>query len=149
MWWIYPAYIALAAAIIFLSYKLGDYVDLLDKKTKISGAFIGGIVLAAVTSLPELFTSVTAAMKKNSDIAVGNIVGSNIFNILVVIGLSGMIIPVPFQSAFRFDAIVSTIAVILLLLFCLPKKRLSRLGGIIFLIGYAFYFYKIWYNLKI
>ena len=110
----------------------------------LSERFIGLTIVALGTSLPELFTSVTAAMKKNSDIAVGNIVGSNIFNILFVVGLSGMIIPVPFQRAFRFDAIVSTVSVILLLLFCLPKKRLSRLGGIIFLIGYAFYFYKIW-----
>lgn len=57
MFWIYPVYIALAIAIIFLSYLLGNYVDALDKKTKISGAFIGGILLAAVTSLPEFFTS--------------------------------------------------------------------------------------------
>ena len=114
------------------------------EKAGLSERFIGLTIVALGTSLPELFTSVTAAMKKNSDIAVGNIVGSNIFNILFVVGLSGMIIPVPFQNAFRFDAIVSTVSVVLLLLFCLPKKRLSRLGGIIFLIGYAFYFYKIW-----
>ena len=114
------------------------------EKAGLSERFIGLTIVALGTSLPELFTSVTAAMKKNSDIAVGNIVGSNIFNILFVVGLSGLIIPVPFQSAFRFDTIVSGIAAILLLLFCLPKKRLSRVAGIIFLICYAVYFYMIW-----
>ena len=114
------------------------------EKAGLSERFIGLTIVALGTSLPELFTSVTAAMKKNSDIAVGNILGSNIFNILFVVGLSGLIIPVPFQSAFRFDAIVSGIAAILLLLFCLPKKRLSRVAGIIFLICYAVYFYMIW-----
>ena len=110
----------------------------------LSERFIGLTIVALGTSLPELFTSVTAAIKKNSDIAVGNIVGSNIFNILFVVGLSGLIIPVPFQSAFRFDAIVSTVAAILLLVFCLPKKQLGRWAGVIFLICYAVYFYKIW-----
>ena len=82
----------------------------------LSQRFIGLTIVALGTSLPELFTSVTAAMKKNSDIAVGNIVGSNIFNILFIVGLSGLIIPVPFAPAFRFDTLVSGIAAILLLL---------------------------------
>ena len=114
------------------------------EKAGLSERFIGLTIVALGTSLPELFTSVTAAIKKNSDIAVGNIIGSNIFNILFVVGLSGLIIPVPFQSAFRFDAIVSTVAAILLLVFCLPKKQLGRWAGVIFLICYALYFYKIW-----
>ena len=114
------------------------------EKAGLSERFIGLTIVALGTSLPELFTSVTAAMKKNSDIAVGNILGSNIFNILFVVGLSGLIIPVPFQNAFRFDTIVSEIAAILLLLFSIPKKRLSRVAGIIFLICYAVYFYMIW-----
>ena len=83
-----PAYLVLAALIIYLSYKLGDYVDALDKKTKISGAFIGGILLAAVTSLPELFTSLSAIIFLNqTDMVVGNILGSNLFNFMVL-GLS-------------------------------------------------------------
>lgn len=110
----------------------------------LSQRFIGLTIVALGTSLPELFTSVTAAMKKNSDIAVGNIVGSNIFNILFIVGLSGLIIPVPFAPAFRFDTLVSGVAAILLLLCSLPKKRLSRIAGIFFLICYAVYFYMIW-----
>ena len=110
----------------------------------LSQRFIGLTIVALGTSLPELFTSVTAAMKKNSDIAVGNIVGSNIFNILFIVGLSGLIIPVPFAPAFRFDTLISGVAAILLLLCSLPKKRLSRIAGIFFLICYAVYFYMIW-----
>ena len=110
----------------------------------LSQRFIGLTIVALGTSLPELFTSVTAAMKKNSDIAVGNIVGSNIFNILFIVGLSGLIIPVPFAPAFRFDTLVSGVAAILLLLCSLPKKRLSRIAGIFFLICYVVYFYMIW-----
>lgn len=114
------------------------------EKAGLSERFIGLTIVALGTSLPELFTSVTAAMKKNSDIAVGNIVGSNIFNIFFIVGLSGLIIPVPFEPLFRFDIIISGVAVLILLLFSLPKKRLSRVTGIIFLICYAVYFYMIW-----
>lgn len=80
-----PLYLVLAIAIIFLSYKLGDYVDNLDKKTKISGALIGGILLAAVTSLPELFTSLSAVIfLGKTDMVIGNILGSNLFNFMVL-----------------------------------------------------------------
>ena len=110
----------------------------------LSQRFIGLTIVALGTSLPELFTSVTAALKKNSDIAIGNIVGSNIFNILFIVGLSGIIIPVPFAEGFRFDMIVSGVAAAALLLFCLPKKKLPRFAGAIMLVGYALYFMKIW-----
>ena len=114
------------------------------KALGLSQRFIGLTIVALGTSLPELFTSVTAALKKNSDIAIGNIVGSNIFNILFIVGLSGLIIPVPFATDFRFDTIISGVAAILLLLFCLPKKKLPRFAGAIMLICYALYFMKIW-----
>ena len=121
-----------------------DSATLIATELGLSQRFIGLTIVALGTSLPELFTSVTAALKKNSDIAVGNIVGSNIFNILFIVGLSGLIIPVPFASAFRFDTIASGIAAILLLICSLPKKRLSRVTGIFFLLCYALYFYMIW-----
>lgn len=114
------------------------------KALGLSQRFIGLTIVALGTSLPELFTSVTAALKKNSDIAIGNIVGSNIFNILFIVGLSGIIIPVPFAEGFRFDMIVSGVAAAALLLFCLPKKKLPRFAGAIMLVGYALYFMKIW-----
>lgn len=75
-------YLIVAAIVVFLSIKLSDFVDLLDKKTKISGAFLGGILLAAVTSLPELFTSFTATLFiGNNHYVIGNILGSDLFNI--------------------------------------------------------------------
>ena len=114
------------------------------KALGLSQRFIGLTIVALGTSLPELFTSVTAALKKNSDIAIGNVVGSNIFNLLFIVGLSGIIIPVPFAEGFRFDMIVSGVAAAALLLFCLPKKKLPRFAGAIMLLGYALYFMKIW-----
>ncbi|MEG1152798.1 MAG: cation transporter [Oscillospiraceae bacterium] len=75
-------YLILAFAVVMLSIKLAFYVDLLDKKTDISGAFIGGVILAAVTSLPELFTSLSATVFLDEpNLVIGNILGSNIFNL--------------------------------------------------------------------
>lgn len=106
-----------------------------------SERFIGLTIVALGTSLPELVTSITAALKKNADIAIGNIVGSNIFNILFVIGTSAMITPVAYQSQFLIDSIFCVATAILLLLLVLNKdKKLKRWGGIIMLICYAGYF---------
>ncbi len=110
----------------------------------LSERFIGLTIVALGTSLPELFTSVSAAKKGNADIAIGNIVGSNIFNILFVVGLSAMVIPVPFAKGFRFDAIVSAIAAVLLLLCVLKDKKLNRWAGVLMLLSYAVYFAIIW-----
>lgn len=110
----------------------------------LSERFIGLTIVALGTSLPELFTSALAALKKNSDIAIGNIVGSNILNILMVVGLSGFIVPVPFVADFRFDTIVAVYAAVLLLVLALPKRKLFRLSGLLMLISYAVYFYLIW-----
>lgn len=97
--WIYPVYALLAALIIFLSIKLGNYVDALDKKTKISGAFIGGILLAAITSLPELFTSISSIFLLNeTGMVVGNILGSDLFN-MMVLGLTIVIFTKKFKKS--------------------------------------------------
>ena len=106
----------------------------------LSERFIGLTVVALGTSLPELFTSVTAARKGNADIAIGNIVGSNIFNILFVVGLSAMIVPVPFTPNFRIDTIVAIAAGVMLLLYSLKQKKLVRLHGIAMLLCYGAYF---------
>ena len=85
---LYLEYIVLAALVVFLSVRLSYYVDCLDKKTNLSGAFIGGVMLAAVTSLPELFTSLTAVLALDQpDLVQGNVLGSNIFNLCVIGGL--------------------------------------------------------------
>lgn len=85
---IYIAYLILAAAVVIFSVKCANYVDLLDKMTSISGAFIGGVILAAVTSLPELFTSISAVLiLEEPELVMGNILGSDIFNLAVIAAL--------------------------------------------------------------
>ena len=92
---IYAAYIVVAAIVVFLSVKASEYVDMLDKRTKLSGAFIGGVLLSAVTSLPELFTSLSAtSFLDRPGLCMGNILGSDLFNsaalcAAVLIGIRG------------------------------------------------------------
>ena len=105
-----------------------------------SERFIGLTVVALGTSLPELFTSVTAARKGNADIAIGNIVGSNIFNILFVVGLSSMIIDVPFAPNFRIDMAVAIAAPLFMWLASMKGMKLVRWHGIVMLLGYVAYF---------
>ena len=105
-----------------------------------SERFIGLTIVALGTSLPELFTSVSAARKGKADIAIGNIVGSNIFNILFVVGTSALIIPVAFVSSFIVDCLVAVAAGVILWLFVFKKQKLTRTGGIVMLVCYALYF---------
>lgn len=121
-----------------------DAATAIARMVGLSERFIGLTIVALGTSLPELFTSVSASIKKNSDIAIGNIVGSNIFNILFIVGLSGLIIPVPFEAAFRFDTLVALGAAVMLFVFALPKKRLPKFTGLIMLLSYAVYFSQLW-----
>lgn len=105
----------------------------------LSERFIGLTIVALGTSLPELFTSVAAARRGNADIAIGNIVGSNIFNILFVVGLSALIIDIPFASAFNFDTYVALGSAVLLWLCVLRTQRLQRWAGALMLVCYAAY----------
>ena len=104
-----------------------------------SERFIGLTIVALGTSLPELFTSVNAARKGNADIAIGNIVGSNIFNILFVVGLSGLITPVPFADLFVIDTLVAMAAAAVLGGFCMKKGKLVTWHGVVMLVGYGAY----------
>ncbi len=113
------------------------------KYVGLSERFIGLTIVALGTSLPELFTSVAAARRGNADIAIGNIVGSNIFNILFVVGLSAMIIDIPFAAAFNFDTCVAIGAAVLLWLCVLRTQRLARWGGLLMLGCYAVYLWWI------
>jgi len=82
---IFVIYAVIAAAVTCLSVKAADYVDLIDKKTSLSGAFIGGILLSAVTSLPELFTSLSSTLLLDEPgLCLGNILGSDLFNLAVL-----------------------------------------------------------------
>jgi cation:H+ antiporter len=106
----------------------------------LSERFIGLTIVALGTSLPELFTSVSAARKGSADIAIGNIVGSNIFNILFVVGTSALITPVVFESKFIVDFIVAVAAGVLLWIFSFSGKSLNRVEGGLLLLGYLGYF---------
>ncbi|MCM1569944.1 MAG: calcium/sodium antiporter [Roseburia sp.] len=105
-----------------------------------SERLIGLTIVAFGTSLPELVTSVTAATKGKTDIAIGNIVGSNIFNILFVVGTTAIITPVEYSRNFLADSRVAIAAAVLLLVCVLRNHRLGRLGGVVMLVGYAAYF---------
>ena len=117
-----------------------------DAATKIAGAaglsekFIGLTVIALGTSLPELVTSVAAAIKGKADLAIGNIVGSNIMNILFVVGTTALIVPVPFARGFLIDMIIAIATAALLFICVVRKQRLNRMGGAVMLLGYIAYF---------
>ena len=106
----------------------------------LSERFIGLTIVALGTSLPELFTSVTAARRGKTDIAIGNIVGSNLFNILFVVGTTALITPVAFAPNFLVDSLVSIAAGVLLLVCVVRRNRLTRPAGALMLAFYAGYF---------
>lgn len=106
----------------------------------ISERIIGLTIVAAGTSLPELVTSISAALKGKADIAIGNIVGSNIFNILFVVGTAALITPVVFEPNFIIDMLIAVAAGVILWLCVFKKSELRRTGGIIMLVCYAAYF---------
>ena len=115
--------------------------EIIAKELGVDDRVIGLTVVAIGTSLPELVTSVTAAIKGQTDIAVGNIVGSNIFNILMVAGLSSAILPIGGASAFLVDGIIALAAAVLLaVLGYLKGNKITRTGGIILLAGFVAYY---------
>jgi cation:H+ antiporter len=105
----------------------------------ISETLIGLTIVAIGTSLPELVTSVAAATKGHTDIAVGNVIGSNIFNLLFVMGLSTTIHPVSIEMESIHDAAVLTVITIVTLIPCIRHKHITRLWGAIMLVLYAAY----------
>jgi len=108
-----------------------------------SETLIGLTLVAAGTSLPELFTSVVATIRKESDIAIGNVVGSNIFNILFILGLSSVINPLRYSLEMLADHYIMSAATLLLfvLVYVGKKHSLGRLEGIVFILAYSAYLY--------
>ena len=140
LWKMLLACVVGLALIVLGSDVTVDAATALAKAFGMSEKFIGLTIVALGTSLPELFTSVIAAKKGKADIAIGNIVGSNIFNILFVLGTSALIIPVVFEMSFVIDCLVAVAAGVILWLCVCRKKKLNRLDGIIMLTSYAVYF---------
>lgn len=129
------------AAMIVGGKWIVDGASEIAKILGMSEAMIGLTIVAIGTSLPELATSAVAAYKKQSDIAVGNIIGSNIFNIFWILGLSAAIRPLNFSVTMNLDIIILLVATLLLFtaLFIGKKHTLERWQGIIFIIVYGFY----------
>jgi cation:H+ antiporter len=107
----------------------------------ISEKVIGLTIIAAGTSLPELVTSLVAAMKKNSDIAIGNVIGSNIFNILLILSLSSFIKPIAFNQNFNLDIYILMAGTLFLFvaMFTGRRKKIDRWESALFLGFYLFY----------
>lgn len=148
----YPASImlslgGLASLILGGKFLVNGAVDIAHM-AGLSEALIGLTIVAIGTSLPELATSIVAAIKGQADIAIGNIVGSNIFNVFWVIGLTGTITPLPFSSAINFDVLVSIAATMLLFLFMQVggHRRLVRWEGGVLLSSYVAYIIFIVYR---
>lgn len=137
--------IYVVGGIVALKYG-GDFV--VDNAVSIANRFnlseklISLTILAVGTSLPELVTSVTAAFKGNSDIAIGNIIGSNIFNMLFIIGTSALIKPIIYNTSYNLDMVVLLIGIILLMLFpsfSKSKNEMHKKNGLSYLGLYAAY----------
>ena len=137
---IFLIYAIIAAGVTFLSVKAADYVDLIDKKTSLSGAFIGGIMLSAVTSLPELFTSLSSTLLLDEPgLCIGNILGSNIMNVLVILGLASAIVPIAVgNSTQKIDA-PFMIAISAIFLALGWDGTITRLDGVVLLVLFASY----------
>lgn len=138
--WKCIVYIVLGAAAIAIG---GDFV--VDSASEIAADFglspnlIGLTIVALGTSLPELVTSIVAARKKEADMALGNVIGSNIFNVLFVLGIAATISPVAFIMENVIDIVILTIMSVVVLIFAWSKKQIGRIEGIVMLLAYAGY----------
>lgn len=127
------------AAVIFSSNLIVDSSVNIARALNIAERIIGLTIIAFGTSLPELVTCVVAAVKHRSDLAVGNIIGSNIVNILFVLGITGLIRPIPFEPAFLIDGAIGVIAIVMLWLFVAKCCKLTRGNGVVLLLSYFAY----------
>ena len=132
--------VGLAVILVSSDYAV-DAAVALAKFFNISDRVIGLTIVALGTSLPELVTSVTAALRGNADLAVGNVVGSCIFNLLFVLGTSALILPIPCAPNFLSDAYVAVGATVLLLLFGFTQMKIVRWEGVLLVACYVAYAY--------
>lgn len=125
--------------LVFASQLLIDNAVSIAKVLGVSEAIIGLTIVSAGTSLPELATSVVAALKKNTDIALGNIIGSNLFNILAIAGTTSVVRPIVAPNVNHIDFLVMLGLSLLLLPLAMSKQRISRVEGWILIIIYVIY----------
>lgn len=143
----YKTYVSVAMIIVGLAMLLGGGELAVENSVTIakyyglSERLIGLTILAVGTSLPELATSVVAAYKKQTDIAIGNVIGSNIFNICLVLGATGLIKPMHYNDQLNFDlsvVFVSSVA-LMIFMFTLSRRKLDRWEAFILAMGYIAY----------
>jgi len=130
----------LGLMILGANYFVNSAIEI-AKSIGVSDAIIGLTIVAVGTSLPELITSVVASYKNESDIAIGNVVGSNIFNILGILGITALVIPLSTSGISSVDFIVMILTAIILLPLCKTGFKISRLEGLLLVTGYIVYIY--------
>ncbi len=134
-------FVGLALVVVGALYGVIPGATTIAREVGISEKVIGLTIVAIGTSLPELVTCVIAAKKGETDIAVGDIVGSNIFNILRTVGLSAVILPLPFASSFWIDGSFALGAAVLLAVFGYMKDhKIKRWCGVVMLVLFALYY---------
>ena len=149
---------AMWKSVLFVALGLGMLVGggklVTDNAIGIAQAFglseklIGLTILAAGTSLPELATSAIAAFRRKTDIAIGNVVGSNIFNILLILGVNGSIMAIPYNDAMNVDffVIMAGSVALLLFMFTFKQQKLDRIEAVMFLIAFIVYTVYLFYR---
>lgn len=143
----YATPVATGMIILGLAMLIGGGTLVVDNAVAIaehyglSQKLIGLTILAAGTSLPELATSAVAAFRKNTDIAIGNVIGSNIFNLFFILGLTGMIRPIPYNDLMNFDLEVLGVTTVMLMvfMFTINQRKLDRWEAFLLLAGYVGY----------
>ncbi len=127
------------AGIIFGGQLVVDSAEKIALSLGMSETLVGLTIVAVGTSLPELVTSIVAARKGESDIAIGNVVGSNIFNILFVLAASAAISPMNINTQGLTDMIILMVIMIIAYIFCITNKKVNRPEGIVLSLAYAGY----------
>ena len=136
------------AGLFFGGKLIVDSATQIAQSLGVSDSIIGLTIVALGTSLPELVTSAVAAYKGNADIAVGNVLGSNIFNIFMVLGVSSLIKPLPFYPQANDDILMTCVASVLLFVFVVagPGRQIGRKRGGLFVAIYVAYLVYIIFN---
>ncbi len=129
------------AGLVFGGQVFVDHTVSIAEKSHVSEAFISITLMAVGTSLPELATCIVAAMKGKNQLALGNVIGSNIFNVSLILGSSAVVSPFEIQTISTVDMVVVIVAIVLLWLaaFTFKKRMLDRVEGAIFLLCYIGY----------
>ncbi|QOI97687.1 MAG: calcium/sodium antiporter [Flammeovirgaceae bacterium] len=144
---LYSTPVSIGLSVLGLVMLVGGGKLVVDNAVKLAEHFglsqklIGLTILAVGTSLPELATSAVAAYRKNTDIAIGNVVGSNIFNIFFILGITGTISPIGYNTAMNFDLKVLGVATVVLMIFMftLNTRKLDRWEALLLFLGYIVY----------